>query len=180
MPELVKPSPKSPYTAKEVTEALVELAVCSGNARRASAQLAERGFKIDHTTLYVWKNKTYAEDYRRLHEEELTGIYDQIAANAEAVVQLAGENEIKGMMLLADKLERLEGRELAQATAAVSKTKQINSDISSTIRGKPTKITATFDASDALERLAREFGQIAPGAAKLIEGTAAEIPEGSD
>ena len=161
----------SRYTHQEIDQGLFALVLASGNSRRASAMLADRGLKIPHTTLDTWKHRTHPDRYERIKEDSLPGIRARLADEMEALAQDQIELEAEMTARLRERLPEIPDRDLPGALRNIAVAKGINVDKTAPIRGEPTQIvgTAVERYEGALEAL-RSKGL-------LVESEAEEIKD---
>jgi hypothetical protein len=151
------------YSDAEVEKALIALAMCSGNASRASRELEGVGFKISRTTLSTWK-QSHAERYRELQEKIQPEINAEIAETSEALVRRITGVEWQAIEKIEEELPSMTGTQAATALQRLTWSKGVNADKSRTYRDLPIEIRRTDAAGtvDAMRVLVTKFPGVLP------------------
>ena len=162
----------SRYTDQEIDQSLFALALASGNSRRASAMLKERGQKVPHTTLDTWKHRTHPERYERIQADTLPKVRARLADEMEALAQDQIDLEAEITKRLRERLGEIPDRDLSGSLRNVAVAKGINMDKTAPIRGEPTQIIGSpvERAEDALAAL-RRHGLLVEAEAVEVEGS---------
>lgn len=170
-PEPRRPSPL--HSQEEVDAALAALALCSGNAERASRELAATGLVIQARTLRRWLTTQHRERYHEIREQLVPRIHARIAAVHEDLAQQAGVVEQQVLSSLLEKVwnDELSASDLHQAVRNLAVSTGVHSDKAALMRNKPTVIVEHRSAAD----IARELAELRPdvlvfeGEAELVE-----------
>ncbi len=135
------------YTMEQVVEALTTLVNCRGNLTRAAEQTG-----IHANTLSTWSQERYPERYMEIEDRFGREIEQQIVMEARDIALKAGQAERVGIEKVMEEIENgsLTGRELAQATYALSKIKSTNVDKVLALTGRPTNPQGKGSVTDAL------------------------------
>lgn len=158
------------YSAEQVEAGLMALAAWRGNARRASADLAERGIRIPWRTLYDWR-RSHADRLAELEEQVLPQIRSRLAREQESIASQAARTTIKLIQRLEQRAGEIAPRDLAGAVRNMEVTAATAIDKHSVLHGLPSEIRQTDSAEDVLKRLQQKY----PG--MFIEGSAEEIDD---
>jgi transposase-like protein len=151
------------YTDEQKEQALARLAV------QPNCAAVGRELGIPKATLLLWK-KTYATRYEEIRSEILPRIQAKMAVDAEDAALRQAELEA----ILEEQLLRgvadLSPKDAAGALRNVSTAKAINVDKSQLLRGNPTAIVETRDASDIARSIRDRFPHL------VIDSTCEELP----
>lgn len=158
------------YNTEEVEAGLIALAGWRGNARRASAELAERGIRIPWRTLYDWR-RTHADRLEELEQQVLPQIRARLARDQEAIASQAARATLKLIQRVEQKADQIEPRDLPGAVRNMEVTSATAIDKHSILHGLPSEIRQTDSAEDILKRLASKHPSM------FIDSTAEEIPD---
>lgn len=158
------------YTPAEVDEALICLAHCGENARRASALCG-----VPKATLQLWRSQTHRERYQELAERERPKLEQMAVDGAVAQILRADATTLKVYDRMDDLLDTEDASskelsELAGAAQRLTTAKGINGTKLLELTGRPTQITEHRDGSTILRSLAQRL----PGL--IVEAEATEIP----
>ena len=139
------------------------LALCSGNASRASRELEAVGLKVPRKTLSDWK-RSHADCYRELQETIQPHINAEIAETAEAIVRRITEVESDAIEKIAEELPSMTGPQAATALQRLTWSKGVNADKSRTYRDLPVEIKRTDSMAhiEAMRALITRFPGILP------------------
>lgn len=163
------------YTEEEVERGLHALALCSGNARKASKALAEKGLKVPRSTLQMWATRTHVDRYEQIHEHELAGIHRRQAGRNEELVDYLTDIEWKVAKRVENSLPDMRSDQAASALRNVAVAAAVNQDKALLLRGQPTAIREDRTVGELLRYLT-STGVVTVDPA-LLEGTAEEIPD---
>lgn len=122
-----------------IQRALVAVAACSGNGRAAARALKAEGVKIDHTTLYRWKDR-YAEDYARIRAELLPKIREGAADLHRALEQRQLEGSLKATNEIIERLPEMSDKDRITATGKFDIGSGIHAEKAQMYDGEPTHI----------------------------------------
>ena len=122
-----------------IQRALVAVAACSGNGRAAARALAKEDIKIDHTTLYRWKDR-YAEDYARIRAELLPKIREGAADLHRALEQRQLETSAQAVEELREELPSMETRDKIALVGKMDIGSGIHAEKAQMYDGEPTHI----------------------------------------
>lgn len=172
------------YAPEEIERGLMEVALCGGNARRASRELEEKGLKIPRTTLQKWSQSQHVERYAELRREVMPRIHDRMARESEDLAIEYGEAERKTLERYLQVVPVLKPAEAAGAARNMATSRGIATDKALTLRGQPTQITEHRSVDETLKALARlgakvtlptghEYGH-------ALEGSAEEMDDADD
>lgn len=163
-------SERTTYSPAEIDEALITLAYCGGNGRKA-----ERITGIPQSTLYQWRTHKHRERYQEIAERERPKL-EQIAVDgAVAQILRADETTLRIYDRLDEALDTQDASskelsELAGAAQRLTTAKGINGTKLLELTGRPTQITEHRDASQILRGLASRFPNL------VVDAEATEIP----
>lgn len=161
--------PGQEYTDEEIDQGLTMVAICSGNTRRAAAELKRNGKPIPRTTLETWSRQR-RDRLEEVERKVLPGLRMQLAREnedlASSLLDVMRENAAK----LAEKVNDpdLSFKERSDAAYKLSLSQGIVVDKSLTLRGDPTQITEHRTVHETLNGLKR-LG--------VVESTATELPD---
>jgi hypothetical protein len=160
------------YTMEQVVEALTVLVNCRGNLTRAAEQTG-----ITAPTLSTWAQERFPDRYMEIEERFGREIEQRIVMEARETAFMAGEAERKGIQQVMKEIEagEITGRELAQATYALSKIKSTNIDKVLALTGRPTNPQGKGSVADALgvirELQSSGLLQVVNEAQQSVQGT---------
>jgi hypothetical protein len=162
-------APARRFNDEEVELSLLALALCSGNTRRASAELRQHGLDVAHSTLHAWSHEQYPERYERIYKEQLPLVGQRAAQRFEELAERAAETQEQLINQTDGKLTEIPARDLPGAVRNMATAMGINHDKAALLRGKPTAIVQR--GSDAAGLLRKWEAQ---GLAKVDKGFDAE------
>lgn len=157
------------YTPTQVDEALLALAYCGGNTRRASSLTG-----VPSPTLHLWRTSTHRDRYLTLAERERPRLEQIAVEDAISTILQAGELEHSVLDHLATRLDAddpapKELAELAATLQRITTAKGINGTKLLELTGRPTQITEHRNGTEILKQLAQRV----PGL--IINSTAEDI-----
>lgn len=155
-------------TSDDITHCLLELAFHNNNATRASKKLRADGWKVDRFTLLELRKK-HPDRYERAREAQRTA---SMADDAEELAHTYAGIERKAADMLEDQIHELEPKELAATLRNVATARGISIQNASALRGRPTHITESRDASQIMRALAAKLG-----VQEAVDTTAIEYAE---
>ncbi len=161
------------YTEEEIDRGLTELALCGGNARRASRQLAQRGYHFRHPTLYKWLT-LHADRYEAVRREILPRIREVIATQSEDLAREYGFTEAELLERLREKMDELKPDQLGNTIRNVATSRGIATDKANVMRDRPTEIREVRSADDIL-RSGRRWGSSRGRRGRLTAGRKATM-----
>lgn len=175
MPLTIEDIGRSQYSVEQIEAGLAAMAIWHGNSRQASRVLKEADYEIPPNTLIDWKNR-YPERFAELTEQIVPQVRERLAQTFEVVAMRSAELTLDTLDEFGTKLHQLEPRDLAGAIRNLSTTGAIGVDKASLLRGLPTEIRKTENATDFLERAQQaEAALRAKFPTLFVEGTAEEI-----
>lgn len=161
--------PKHPPTTVE--RGLIALALCEGNAAKASRELAQQGLKLDKTTLSTWRRERKDEwlkarervwPWVKAHAEDM---HAELATQAGEIERLANEEWLRRLREdpaeIADKDLQGIGRNAATQSG-------IHTDKVIGLRGDPTEVVHRTENVAEILRALKARGVV-------IEGSAEEV-----
>lgn len=165
---------KTDYSPEQITQALMAMVACGGDARLAAEELIDDEFQVPVATLRRWKSETHADRYMRLEEkygaelEEIT--IGKLRKNADRAA------EVEAGLLEEMTAEKVAPEMRPQALRAVADVKAKSVDKLLALTGRPSDGKTSTDTAALIRSLASK------GLVKLnvnldvVEGTAEEAP----
>lgn len=114
------------YTPEQVTKGLMAVVAHGGNVAAASEELIDDEYQIPAARLREWKTTTHTEQYRQLQDRAARELEDEAVETARGIIKRAGELEQAVLDRLEDKIQSMDGRELALAAKQLSDVKSKN------------------------------------------------------
>jgi hypothetical protein len=170
-------SPK--FSDEEIRGALELLAICSGNARRASKLTEEHGQRVSPTTLREWARNTHAKWYEELRGRVEPLKYAYLAESFEDLVGRWQDLQKQAAERLEEQLSGASTNETSTIAYRASIAAGVASDKASAHRGRPSKVVAHRSTDEILEE-ARRKGLLVEGEAEEEPIPELEEDEGSD
>jgi hypothetical protein len=158
----------SKYTEEEIERGLHIMAI-TGRATEASEQTG-----IPLSTLDDWRKKTHRERYLVIREQVVPQIQQRIAAESEDLARTYAELERDVAEQFKSQLAHLKPHEAAGAMRNLTTSRGISIDKAQLLRGQPTSIEVKADITEILR------GLVARGVGNYTDGTATEVPAGTD
>ena len=157
------------FSEEQVERSLTMLALFSGNASRASRELADQGLQISRSTLTAWRDERYAERYQQIHTGLMGQIRERMAQQAEELADRNAEAELAAIERFFEQVHHLSGKDAALAAKNFALARGISTDKALLLRNQPTAIVEHRDPWSIIKRL-REKGIV-----DVIDGTTDEI-----
>lgn len=153
--------PGQDYTPEQITEALVALVACGGNAAETERSMQARAEKgqdvvvVPARTLRDWKNDVHSEQYRRLELTYSREVEDAIIAAARENAKLAGEAAREAIQLALTQLQNEPGKVKDPAQFALNLSKAMGVQVNEVLRltGRPTDGQQAMDIPAILQSL---------------------------
>jgi hypothetical protein len=161
------------FNDEEIDTALVTLALCAGNTRRASAELRAVNIEVGQSTLHKWRTGLHCERYERLYRQQLPRISERVAQRCEELAESQAELAARLVHEIGRNMAEIPARDLPGALRNVETAKAINVDKSALLRGRPTQIVERRDASELLRKL-QATGVVSVGD---VDATAEEVEQ---
>jgi hypothetical protein len=168
-------SPK--FSDEDIRGALELLAICSGNALRASRLTEEHGQRVSPTTLREWARNTHAEWYEELRGRIEPLKYAYLAESFEDLVGRWQDLQKQAAERLEEQLSGASTNETSTIAYRASIAAGVASDKASAHRGRPSKVVAHRSTDEILED-ARRKGLLVEG--DVEEELIPELEEGDD
>lgn len=130
------------YSEAQIQRALIEVAACSGNTTRASANLAEDDLKIDQKTLWRWSRRELVEQYERLRAEALPAITAQATEQHMSLARRQMAISHQAADLVAQRLPNMEDKDLVNAMGKADIGSGIHTEKAQLLAGQPTQIVS--------------------------------------
>lgn len=165
--------PTRHYDEAHVQAGLTQIALNAGNHRNAHKALAAMGYHIPPGTLEDWKNRTHADRYQQVRDELVPQVHARIAEECEDNARLAAEIEALALEATRQQLATGDLKDASSAARNMATVRGINIDKASLLRGRPTSIVETRDATEVLRSLAAQIPDLQPH----INSTATEEQE---
>lgn len=144
----------------QVVELGLRLTVLSGgDCSRASKLMGESGHPIDSRTLKKWRDSLYSNRYEQLIEQIREELNTSVKDVSLAIADQAQEVELAMISKLPDKLDSMEGRDLARSVQALAQAGATHIQTNRLLDEKPTSITETRPPAELIAEL-RELGVI--------------------
>ena len=132
--------------------------IVTGNAERASVELAENGRKVAPRTLRQWRQK-HPERYEQLRREVAPRVMEEVADESAALLRRLIRAENAALDRLEGELPDMKGADAARALQQIAISKGVNTEKILLIRGQPTQIIEdNRDLDQILNGLAARIG----------------------
>lgn len=150
------------FKEEEIQRALVAVAACSGNSRKAQQDLlAKDGLEITHQTLYNWSRSLHKEEYEAIRAKLLP----QLQAHAAEQHRQLAEREMEVSLKLIDRLEKevdeIPARDLPGGIRNLDTGAAIHRDKSQLLSGQPTE-RSERTADEVLRAIHHKLGLPSP------------------
>jgi len=155
----------------------MEVALCGGNARRASRELEEKGLKIPRTTLQKWSQSQHVERYTELRREVMPRIHDRMARESEDLAIEYGEAERKTLERYLQVVPELKPAEAAGAARNMATSRGIATDKALLLRGRPSEITEHRNVGEIIRALKAKGATVTLPTGGVLEGSAEEVAD---
>lgn len=153
----------SRYTEEEIQTGLTLMAYCGGNSRRAAREWQKQtGQHIEHSILRDWATRLHVERYQRIQ----AAVSDHLADLSESVALKANTLAAETLDRVEDNMDQIPPRDLSTTFRNLQVGAGVATDKSLLLRGRPTQITESRDASSLVRKLIKQG---------VIEGTAEEL-----
>lgn len=166
--------PACAHTTEEVTRALLCLAEEGGNSNRAAAKLKAQGLQIPARTLRNWRENTFPDRYKELHETHSREIEATLVTGLRELAIAGQQASLEAVQVARAKLH--ESKDPAGAARNLMVTGATAMDKLYLATDRPTHITQDRNAGQILTALAAKLG-LTP-AEPAINGTAEDITDG--
>jgi hypothetical protein len=161
----------SAYPPELIERALLETALCGGNARKASRNLAAFGVPIPHERISAWRRGRYANRYSEICSAESAALRERIAAGALDLSTRIQEVEGDAVDRVASQLAEANAVEASIILKNLSTSKQIALNQEGLIRGRATEIVE----HRGIEQLTGDLVKL--GVGTVIDSDAEEIAD---
>jgi hypothetical protein len=124
------------YSREVIERALLQVALCGGNARKAARELEQLGIQIPHETISKWRRGRFANRYSEIVSMEAATIREAIAAEALELTIRVQEAEGRAVDQVLKGLASVDAMEASVILKNLAQTKQIALTQEGQLRGR--------------------------------------------
>ena len=129
----------------------------------------DHGLNISAATLIKWRDDEFPDRYERARENLAVKLGDEAEELAHEYAQIERQVVAK----LRDNLDVIDARDLPGTLRNLATARGISTTNANVLRGRPTAITETRDASDVMRAIATRLGVHQP----VVDASAVEVPQ---